>query len=291
MWEIGIIVLACAAAACYRLPHPAPVSSWRAIAAMALTVVMAWMVIAVLLAGAQHGYLPLALLLAGLLALVAGRSSPNAQAAAGIAALARALMLLAGSIVALRLLEPFVASAVIALAGSAVIALAGSALIASRGPGPAGTSAAIVLPAWLAWAQAVIDLPGERGPIVACFLAVTSLGFMVLALRGRQGWPVAAWAGTAEAALLLTIGPGAGLAGTLVGTLALAVAVLGLLLAAGRISRLAARRCLAVLALAAGVATLLTAGWSLLLGRGIGPGWVVIIAALGWLVFPSPRYP
>ncbi|MBU6244986.1 MAG: hypothetical protein KGP12_07195 [Actinomycetales bacterium] len=283
MWEIGIIVLACGAAACYRLPHPAPVSSWRATAAMALTVAMAWTVIAVLLAGAHHGYLPLALLLAGLLALVAGRSSLDAQSAAWITALAWTLMLLAGSILALRLLEPFVASWVIALAGSAVIA--------SRGPGPAGTSAAIVLPAWLAWAQAVIDLPGERGPIVDCFLAVSSLGFMVLALRGRQGWPVAAWAGTAEVALLLMIGPGAGLAGTLVGTLALGVVVLGLLLAAGRISRLAARRCLAVLALAAGVAALLTAGWSLLLGRGIGPGWVVIIAALGWLVFPSSRYP
>lgn len=248
---------------------------------MALTVVMAWAVIAALLGGVPRGSLPTSLLLVSALALVARRRSDSPQVAAWVGLLAWSMGLLAGSVLALEVLQPVAASAAIALAGSMLIALCGP----SERPG----SVAILAPAWLAWAQSVLAMPGGQGLSVACFLAVSSLGFMVRALRGRGRWSVAAWAGSAEAALLILIGPGASLAGYLLGTLALSLVILGLLVRAHQVTWLAARQCLAVLTLAAGVAALLTAGWSLLLGRGMGAGWAVSAAALGWLAFPATR--
>lgn len=292
------IMAACAlaGAACYLVPSPASARSVRAVLAAVLLIGFAWLAVGYLVGPRGDASASIALLMAGALAVIAAWKAVDPQARTWLGAFGLAMLLigipdLLLSTTPTEQLDRTVASMLVAGVGCAI-------LIAGQGR---RTLAAVVGAAWIAWLIPLARDPQDSGWALLCFLAAVSAGCLLAAWIRREAGTAIIGALAGELALVLAVSTGRGpwastpapLEAYTIGSLVVALLLLGLLLRARHLSWTTARRAVAALAVAVGVASLSGLTWSLAQGstaRIAGVSWLGLAGLLGWLVDPARPY-
>jgi hypothetical protein len=277
----AILTCSAGATACATLPSPVSARSPRAAVAVALAIAVAWMAVAYLLGPRGSWQVAAVLVLGGLMALAVAATRTDRQSRPWIAALGLALLLVGGA----DLLLSGHGHVGLGLTGATLIVAAVGFIVLVVGQRldvPAISMVAVM--SWFAWIPGLMHASGDRIPALLSGLAMASLGCLVAdVIRPSRTLVVAAAAG-GELTWLLFVGTGrawwppgaAPIEAYTLGTLAMALLLIGLLARDHHLSQSAARRMAAAIAIAVGVSSMATIAWNLV-------GWnLVAWNFVGW---------
>lgn len=279
----AMLVCALTAAACGLVPGPASVHSRRAMIAASAVVGYLWVTVAYLLGPRPSGPVAVLMLFSAALALVSARRWSDVQARAWVTSLGLGLLLIGLGEVLL------VGAGTHLIWCSAVVAAIGSAVLVT-GRRSAGTRTAAVAAAWVAWLPVLAQSPQDRWGAVLAMVSIAGAGLTVVALVRTSAAAAVLAAGCAEASLLIALGTGragwspsaAPVQAYALGSLAVGVLLVGLLVRTRSIARWTAGQLIGTLAVAAAVWWLAATAWSLIGGSAAevaaGPaGWVRLL--------------
>lgn len=287
--------IALAALVCYLIPSTATARSPRAVVSAVLLIGFGWLVVAYLVGPRGEAATSIVLLAAGVMAFSAAWKSIDPQARTWLGAFGLALLLIGAPDLWLSaaLVDGFDRARVSALIGAVGCAV----LIAGRRLAP-GAAAAVVGAAWVAWLVTLVRPLQDQAWVLLWFLAAVSAACLLAAWVGRDAGVAVTGAVVGELAWLIALSTGRGpgtaapapLEAYTLGSLAVALLLIALLIRAHRVSWTTARQAVAALAVAVGVASLSALAWSL--GHGstaqtAGLGWVGLAGLGGWLLDPA----
>lgn len=296
---VPALMAACAvaAAACYLVPSPASARSVRAVLASVLLIGFAWLAVGYLVGPRGEVWVSITMVMAAALATIAAWKATDRQVRIWLSALGLVTLLIGAPDL---LLSTAALERIDRAGGSVLVGAAGCAILIAGQGRDRRAMAVVVAAAWIAWLIPLARTQ-DSGWSLLCFLAAVGAGSLLAAWIWREATFAIMGALAGELALVLAFSSGRGpwastpapLEAYTIGSLAIALLLVGMLLRAERLSWTAARRAVAALAVAVGVASLSGLAWSLTRGSTAqitAVSWLGLAGLLGWLVNPASPY-